>query len=116
MVLHDINNTTFTHLFYTWRYLYTNENIHEINPVYRGFMIYYTGKFWEVITMAYGVYYRDKGDKIYRRACDVVIATRGRFKGGEILKDCRFDTLEEAYKKAEYYEKLGCEIQIKEVK
>jgi hypothetical protein len=35
--LHDINNTTFTPLFYTRRYIYINEELHEISPYYRGF-------------------------------------------------------------------------------
>lgn len=66
--------------------------------------------------MAYAVYYRDKGDKVYKRACEIVIATKGKFKGSEISKDLRFDNLDEAKEKARYYENLGCEIKIKEVK
>lgn len=66
--------------------------------------------------MTYAVYYRDKGDKVYKRACEVVIATRGRFKGSETLKDLRFSTLEEAQRKAAYYENSGCETKIKEIK
>ena len=66
--------------------------------------------------MAYGVYYRDKGDKAYKRACEVVTATKGKFKGSLIYKDYRFDTFEEAEKKAKDYESDGCETKIKEVK
>ena len=66
--------------------------------------------------MAYGVYYRDKGDKSYARACEVVIATRGRFKGSETLRDYRFNTLKEAQEKAKEYELKGLETKIKEVK
>ena len=66
--------------------------------------------------MAYGVYYRDKGDKSYARSCEVVIATRGRFKGSETLRDYRFNTLKEAQEKAKEYELKGLETKIKEVK
>lgn len=66
--------------------------------------------------MAYGVYYRDKGDKVFIRACEPTIATKGRFKGSEIWKDSRFETLEEAQEKAKWYESQGCETKIKEVK
>ena len=66
--------------------------------------------------MAYGVYYKDKCDKSFARACEVVIATRGRFKGSETLRDYRFETFEEAQEKSKYYESKGYITKIKEVK
>lgn len=66
--------------------------------------------------MAYAVYYRDKGDNTYKRACEITTATRGKFKGSLIAKDLRFETLEQAQDKAESYESRGCETKIKEVK
>lgn len=66
--------------------------------------------------MVYAVYYRDKGDKTYSRAFEIVKATRGKFKGSEIAKDLRFETIEEAQEKAKHYESMGCETKIKEVK
>ena len=66
--------------------------------------------------MAYGVYYKDKTDRTFARAGEIVTATRGRFKGGNIFKDYRFDTLEAAQEKAKYYESKGYVTKIKEVK
>ena len=66
--------------------------------------------------MAYAVYYRDKGYRAYARAGELVIATKGRFKGSEIHKDLRFDTLDKAEEAAEHYRNLGCETKIKEIR
>lgn len=66
--------------------------------------------------MAYAVYYRGKGEKTYKRAYEITKATRGKFKGSDIAKDLRFDTLEKAEEKAAHYQDLGCETKIKEVR
>ena len=64
--------------------------------------------------MAYAVYYKHKGSLL--RASELTIAKSGRFKGSEISKDLRFETFEEAQEKAKYYESLGHETRIKEIK
>lgn len=66
--------------------------------------------------MAYGVYWRNKGDKTFKRATESVIATKGKFKGSYIGKDLRYETYEEALEKATKYEAIGYEVKIKEVK
>lgn len=66
--------------------------------------------------MAYGVYWRRKGDRAYGRASEIVKATKGKFKGTNIARDLRFETLEAAEEKAKSYEAKGYETKIKEVK
>jgi hypothetical protein len=66
--------------------------------------------------MAYGVYWRKKGDKTFKRASELVTAKNGKFKGGLIPKDLRFETIEAAQEKVARYESRGCEAKIKEVK
>lgn len=67
--------------------------------------------------MAYGVYYRKENSKYpFGRHTELVIATRGKFKGELIPKDLRFETIEDAEKDAEKLRSLGYEVKIKEVK
>lgn len=66
--------------------------------------------------MAYGVYYREKGERVFARAGELVTAKKGRLKGTLIHKDFRFETLEAAQEKAARYEARGLETKIKEVK
>ena len=67
--------------------------------------------------MAYGVYYRRSGSKYpFGRKTELVVATKGKFKGSLIPKDLRFETIEDAEKEAERLKSLGYEVKIKEVK
>lgn len=66
--------------------------------------------------MAYAVYWRRGKKESFKRASEVVTATRGKFKGTSIAKDLRFETVEAAEEKARRYEARGYETKIKEVK
>lgn len=67
--------------------------------------------------MAYGVYSRKAGTKYpFGRASEMVVATKGKFKGELIPKDLRFERLEDAEKEAEKLRACGREVKIKEVK
>lgn len=68
--------------------------------------------------MAYGVYYRRKGQKAYARAYEMVTPTRKvKFScDGKIPRDIRCDTIEEAKEVEARYIARGLETKIKEVK
>lgn len=68
--------------------------------------------------MAYGVYYRRKGQKSYARAYEMVTPTRKvKFScDGKIPRDIRCDTIEEAKEVEARYIARGLETKIKEVK
>lgn len=66
--------------------------------------------------MAYAVYWRRPDERTFKRASEMVTATKGKFKGTLTPKDLRFGTLESAEAKANRYAQLGCETKIKEIK
>lgn len=68
--------------------------------------------------MAYGVYFRKKGSKVFIRTREWVVPTRKvKFScDGKIPRDIRCETIEEAIKIEERYISRGYETKIKEVK
>ena len=68
--------------------------------------------------MMYGIYYRNKGEKAYKRAQEWVVPTRKvKFTyDGKIVRDIRCQTIEEAREIEARYIAKGCETKIKEVK
>ena len=68
--------------------------------------------------MAYGVYYRRKGERAYARVQEWVTPTR-KVKytcDGKIHRDLRCNTIEEAKEVEARYVARGLEVKIKEVK
>jgi hypothetical protein len=68
--------------------------------------------------MAYGIYYRRKGERAYARAQEWVEPTRAaKFTcNGKIHRDIRCNTIEEAKEVEARYIARGLETKIKEVK
>lgn len=68
--------------------------------------------------MAYGIYYRRKGEKAYARVREWVTPTRKvKFScNGKIPRDLRCETIEEAKEVEARYIARGLETKIKEVK
>lgn len=68
--------------------------------------------------MAYGIYYRRKGERTFKRAHEWVTPTRAvKFScEGKIPRDIRCETLEEAKEVEARYAARGLETKIKEVK
>ena len=72
----------------------------------------------EVQNMAYGVYFRRRGENAYARVREWVTPTRKtKFTfDGKIPRDLRCETLEEAQAVEKRYLYRGLEVKIKEVK
>ncbi len=68
--------------------------------------------------MAYGIYFRGKGERTYKRAYEWVIPTRSvkMSYDGKIPRDIRCNTIEEAKEVEARYIARGLETKIKEVK
>lgn len=67
--------------------------------------------------MAYGIYYRRKGERTFKRAHEWVKPTRAtKFNDPTIPRDIRCETLEEAKEVEARYIARGLETKIKEVK
>ena len=68
--------------------------------------------------MAYGVYFRGKGERAYKRVQEWVVSTK-KAKwtcNGKIHRDVRCETIEEARELEKKYILKGLETKIKEVK